>query len=76
MVNAAVSESWQFLLLMILLIVGYSAAFVPIFKIGSMGEDEENFNSPQHAIETLLYACLGNFDVEVRHSLLLLCPRC
>ena len=66
MVNSVISDSWRFLLLVTLFIVGYSSAFVAIFKNGSMGDDGENFNSFPRAIETLFYACIGNFEVEVR----------
>ena len=65
-VTSAVLDSWRFLLLMILLIVGYSSAFVVIFTQGLNANDEENFNSLWHTVQTLLYACLGNFEVEVR----------
>ena len=66
MVKSVISHSWRFLLLLTLLILGYASAFVTLSKSGSIGDDEENFDSLPRTIETLLYACLGNFDVEVR----------
>ena len=65
MVKSAVSDSWRFLPLMTLFIVGYSSAFVALFKSGFMIVEEENFDTLPHALETLLYASLGNFEVEV-----------
>ena len=60
---------------MTLVIVGYSSAFVTLFKNGAIGDDEEIFKSLLRAFETLLYACFGNFEVEVRlFKLFLLCP--
>ena len=65
MVNSAIKDSWRFLLLGTFLIFGYSAAFEVLSKSGFMGDDEESFQSLPRAIETLLYACLGNFEVDV-----------
>ena len=65
MVNSAVSDSWRFLPLMTLIIVGYSSAFVALHKNEPIGDDEDKFDSLRHAVETLLCVCLGNFEVEV-----------
>ena len=70
MVNSAIKDSLRFLLLGILLIFGYSAAFVVLAKSGCIGDDEGNFHSLPRAIETLLYACLGSYDADVGPHLL------
>ena len=66
MMTSAVLNSWRFLLLITLFIVGYSSAFVALYNNVSIGDDEGNFDSLWHAIQTFIFACLGNFEVEVR----------
>ena len=66
MVNSAIKDSWRFLLLGIVLIVGYSAAVEVLLRSGFHEDYEESFTSFPRAIETLFYAYLGDFDVEVR----------
>ena len=77
MVNSAVKDSWRFLLLVAVMILGYSVAFMAIFQSGYIKDDDGNFSSLPRAIETLVYSCIGNFDVEVRPSPpFLLSPKC
>ena len=66
MMNSAIKDSWRFLLLVAVMILGYSAAFMVLFRDESIKDADGNFSSLPRTIETLFYSCTGNFEVEVR----------
>ena len=66
MVNSAIKDSWRFLLLVAVMIFGYSVAFMAIFQSGSIKDDDGHFSSFPRIVETLFYSSIGNFEVKVR----------
>ena len=77
MVTSAIKDSWRFLLLVAVMILGYSIAFMALFQSGSIEDEDSNFSSLPRTIETLLYSCIGNFEVDVSPCPLpLLSPKC
>ena len=66
MVNTAVIDSLSFLLLGIPIIFGYAAAFAVLFNDRFINDEGEHFATLPRAFETLTYAGVGNFEVDVR----------
>ena len=67
MVGYAVNDSLPFAMMGLLLMLGYSAAFMVLFDSDSRDGDD-NFNTFPQALETLLHSGLGNFETEVRSA--------
>ena len=66
MVGYAVNDSLPFAMMGLLLMLGYSAAFMVLFDSDSRhGDGDDNFNTFPHALETLFRAGLGNFETDV-----------
>ena len=77
MVSSAVKDSWRFLLLVAVMIFGYSVAFMAIFQNGYIEDEDGFFSSFPRIIETLFYSSIGNFEVKVRpRPPFLPSPRC
>ena len=77
MVHSAIEDSWHLLLLVAVMVFGYSVAFVALLNSGSIKDDDGNFSSLPRTMETLFYSCIGNFEVDVRpFPLSLLSPKC
>ena len=63
MVGYAVIDSLPFAMMGLLLMIGYSAAFMILFDIAD--GDRDYFDTFPHALETLFHTGLGNFEPEV-----------
>ena len=66
MVGYAVNDSLPFAMMGLLLMLGYSAAFMVLCD--QSGDGDDNFNTFSHALETLFHPGLGNFETEVRSA--------
>ena len=65
MVGYAVNDSLPFAMMGLLLMLGYSAAFMVLFDSDARDGDGDNFNTFPHALETLFHSGLGNFKTDV-----------
>ena len=65
MVGYAVNDSLPFAMMGLILMLGYSAAFMVLFDGGFGDGDGDYFNTFPHALETLFHTGLGNFETEV-----------
>ena len=65
MVHSAFEDSWHLLLLVAVMIFGYSVALMALLDSGSIKDDDGNFSSLPRTMETLFYSCIGNFEVDV-----------
>ena len=65
MVGYALNDSLPFLLMGLILMLGYSTAFVVLYDDRFFKDEELGFNSIPRALETLLHASVGNFDEDV-----------
>ena len=65
MVSYALKDSLPFLLMGLVLILGYSTTFVVLFDNRFVEDEEENFDSLPRAMETLFHASVGSFEGEV-----------
>ena len=65
MVDSAVTDSLGFFVLAMLIISGYAAAFHVLFKDQGINEGA-HFATFLKAFETLIYAGIGSFEVDVR----------
>ena len=65
MVGYAVIDSLPFAMMGLLLMLGYSAAFVVLFDDDLAHDSDDNFDTLFHAIQSLFHAGLGNFETDV-----------